>query len=86
MLTFIVFAIVIGLCFLGLGVSIFFKKNGKFPETEVGHNKEMRKRGITCAKQDEIALWKKTYGKEHSDSPCMGCGVADICVEKTCEN
>lgn len=34
--------------FLAMGVRIFFVKNGKFPETEIGHNREMRKRGIYC--------------------------------------
>ncbi len=46
--------VLVALAFIGLGVSIFFKKNGKFPETGVGHNPEMRKLGLSCAKSAEI--------------------------------
>lgn len=45
--------LLIAIAFLGLGFSIFFRKNGKFPETEIGHNKHMKKLGITCVKCDE---------------------------------
>lgn len=48
---------IIAIAFVGLGVSIFFRKNGKFPETGVGHNPEMKKRGITCARSDEIKMF-----------------------------
>lgn len=52
MLIITVAAVVLGLCFLGLGFNIFFRKNGKFPETEIGQNREMKKRGIRCAKEE----------------------------------
>ena len=35
------------LCF-----NMIFRKNGKFPETHIGRNKEMIKRGISCAAHD----------------------------------
>ncbi len=38
----------------GLAIKILFKKNGRFPNTHVGSNAEMRKRGITCAKRTDI--------------------------------
>ena len=45
----------IAIAFLGLGVRIFFKKDGKFPEHRVGHNKDMRKKKIYCVKtQDKM--------------------------------
>jgi multisubunit Na+/H+ antiporter MnhC subunit len=47
---FIITAILIGLSMLLLGTQILLKKKGKFPETHVGHNKDMRKLGISCAK------------------------------------
>jgi len=50
----VVFAVVLALCVVGLAISILLRKGGKFPETEVGSNKHMRKLGITCAKQDEL--------------------------------
>ncbi|MGM0566583.1 MAG: hypothetical protein ACQESX_07505 [Bacteroidota bacterium] len=37
-----------------LGFKLFFLKNGKFPQTEIGKNKEMRKRGIYCAKTMDV--------------------------------
>ena len=42
------------LSLLGLSLNILLKKDGKFPVTSIGKNKEMRKRGITCAKHDEL--------------------------------
>jgi hypothetical protein len=52
---------IIAIVFIGLGISIFFRKNGKFPETEIGHNKNMKKLGITCVKCDETRRIKKRY-------------------------
>jgi hypothetical protein len=40
----------VSLAFFGLALQIVLKKNGKFPDTHVGHNREMKKRGIVCAK------------------------------------
>jgi len=39
----------LGLAFLGMGINVLFRKK-EFPDTHVGHNKEMKKRGIVCAK------------------------------------
>jgi hypothetical protein len=44
--------VVIGLlaiAVLGLAVQVIFKKDHRFPDTHVGHNKNMKKLGITCA-------------------------------------
>jgi len=49
----IISIIVLAICFIALGLNILFKKGGKFPEIEIGHNKAMRERGITCVKCDE---------------------------------
>ncbi|MFA5713570.1 MAG: hypothetical protein WC960_05270 [Bacteroidales bacterium] len=53
-----------------LSFNIIFRKDGKFPETEVGHNLEMQKLGLKCAKAEEKSLWKKG-GK--GDSCCCNC-------------
>jgi len=76
---FLTFALVLGLCFLGLGVKIFFSKKGKFPETEVGRNEEMRKRGIVCTRQAEVAQWKKLH-RQSADKPlpCEGCELVAV--------
>lgn len=42
--------ILIAIAFLGFAIRILIIKNGKFPQIHVGHNKEMRKRKIHCAK------------------------------------
>jgi len=59
---------VFGLCF-----NIIFRKDGKFPEFDVGSNQEMKKRGIKCMKevQDEIQLTSKCSGKQ--TDACAGC-------------
>jgi hypothetical protein len=54
--------ILVAIAFIGLGFNIFFKKNGKFPETGVGHNPEMRKRGLTCAKTEELRQFQLQKG------------------------
>ncbi|MBN1414891.1 MAG: hypothetical protein JW973_07310 [Bacteroidales bacterium] len=44
--------------FIFLGFNIFFRRKS-FPETEVGHNREMRKLGLSCPKCDEIRIHRK---------------------------
>ena len=39
----------VGIAFLGLGVSTFFSKKKKFPDIHIGHNKAIRERVISCA-------------------------------------
>jgi len=45
---------IVGLAVVLLGVKIFFVKGGRFPNTHIHDNAEMRKRGITCAKDKEF--------------------------------
>ncbi|MDR3133292.1 MAG: hypothetical protein LBU42_04630 [Prevotellaceae bacterium] len=63
----------LGLCVAGLALNILVRKNGKFPETEVGKNKHMRKLGITCVKQEEMKRWKKSAQGKDVASDCGGC-------------
>ncbi len=74
--------VLVSLAVLGLGLNILLRKNGKFPVTSVGHNPEMKKRGLSCAKQEEIRMWKKqiaTPGAVSGSTPggCTGCNCAD---------
>jgi hypothetical protein len=46
-------AILVAVAFLALGFNILFRKEGKFPETEVGRNRQMSELGITCPLCDE---------------------------------
>ena len=45
--------IFVGVAVLLLGVNIFFFHR-PFPDGEISTNPEMRKRGIKCAKQEEL--------------------------------
>jgi len=37
-----------------LGIRIFFIKDGKFPSSHVGDSPELKRRGITCAKSQDM--------------------------------
>ena len=47
---FLIVSALIAIALVCLAVGVIIK--GKFPETHVGHNSEMKKLGITCAKND----------------------------------
>ena len=53
----------IAIAFAGLGISILIKKKGQFPNTNIGGNKEMIKRGIYCA-QTLDKIERKKVSKE----------------------
>ena len=69
MKVFLAALLLVGLCVVGLCFNIIFRKDGKFPETEIENNKEMRKRGIKCAKEEEIRIW----GKKDKDGNTVSC-------------
>ena len=78
---FIAALLLVGLSIIGLCFNIIFRKNGRFPETEISRNKEMRKRGIKCAKDDEMKMWGRKKGRkatECSDLGCSDCAGCDI--------
>ena len=75
MKVFLAAVIFIGLCVLGLGVSIFFRRNGHFPETDISRNKDMKRLGITCVKEEELRLHggrPSACTGEYTDA-CAGC-------------
>lgn len=51
--------IIVGISVLLLGIKVFFTKNGKFPNTHIGGNKALSKKGITCAKTDDKLAQQK---------------------------
>lgn len=82
---FLLTMVFVALAFAGLGVNILFRKNGKFPQTEVGHNKNMKNLGITCAKHDELKIFKKQKklaksGTQPGQTQLRDCGVGCSCV------
>ena len=75
--------ILVALCVFGLCFNIIFRKDVKFTETDIENNMEMRKRGIKCAKEEEIKLWGK---KDEHGNPvacdeggCGSCGSRQTC-------
>ena len=67
---------VFGMCF-----NIIFRKDGTFPEYEVGSNKEMRKLGIRCMKEEMAELDRTPSQTPHggctgsTDPSCEGCSL-----------
>ena len=63
MLTVVFLSIVLlAIAFAALSVSILLKKDGKFPESKIGHNKKIRKKGIDCAFTQDYKSQKQTPG------------------------
>ena len=73
----------VGLAVLLLGVNIFFFRR-PFPNGEISTNPEMQKRGIKCAKQEEMEMLAASrQGKpahcngEFTDA-CKSCALYEI--------
>ena len=78
MKTLVAAIIFVGIAVLLLGVNIFFFHR-PLPDGEISTNPEMRKRGIKCAKQEELELLAAQKGKkvcsgEYSDA-CKSCAL-----------
>jgi len=67
----IISAVLVGFALLAMAVSIIAKPGGRFPDTHVGHNKEMRKRGITCAQNTDMGCNPVNGGG------CSGCALVN---------
>lgn len=46
---FLLSAGIMAFVFVGMSIKILVKKGGKFPNTHIGGNKNMKSRGISCA-------------------------------------
>lgn len=44
---------VILLCIIMLGIKVLFVKNGKFPSSHIHDNEALRKKGISCAGEQQ---------------------------------
>ncbi len=82
MKVFLAALIMIGIGVFGMCFNIIFRKNGQFPQSDVGANENMRKLGIRCMREedDERFSRKKSEGSGatcsgvYSDA-CTGCGL-----------
>ena len=80
MKTFLLAIAIVALCVFGLCFNIIFRKDGAFPEYEVGSNKEMRKLGIRCMKEEMAEMDRKERPVHasctgSSDPSCEGCSL-----------
>ena len=76
MKTLVAAIIFVGIAVLLLGVNIFFFHR-PFPDGEISTNPEMRKRGIKCAKEEELEMLAAQRGKKFCDGnysdACASC-------------
>ena len=78
MKVFLAAVLFLGLAVLLLGVNIFIFHR-PFPDGEISTNPEMRKRGIKCAKEEELEMLASREGKKvcsgnYSDA-CASCNL-----------
>ena len=78
MKVFLAAIVFVGLAVLLLGVNIFFFHR-PFPDGEISTNPEMKKRGIKCAKQEELEMLAARKGKTLCDGnfsdACATCSL-----------
>ena len=83
MKVFLAALVFVGLAVLLLGVNIFFFHR-PFPDGEISTNPEMRKRGIKCAKQEELEMLAAQRGKKPSHcngeftDACKSCALYEL--------
>ena len=86
MKTFLAAILFVGIAVLLLGVKVFFF-NRPFPDGEISTNPEMRKRGIKCAKQEELEMLAARQGKRLCDGnysdACASCSLRPRAPERT---
>jgi hypothetical protein len=59
-LTFLISIILLALCLAGMAISMLIKKDGAFPNTEIGSNPRMRQLGLRCSKEEECAACSRS--------------------------
>ncbi len=64
----------VAIAVLGLGVGIFFSSKKKFPNTSVGGNKALRKKGIYCPKKEQ-AIIDRNYKVKRINTDCQACDM-----------
>lgn len=68
----IISAVFLLIAFAGLGIRMLLKPGGKFPETHISRNREMQKRGLTCAQHTDIGCIRS---EDSSDCACCEKGI-----------
>ena len=65
--------VLVGFAVFIMCFNIIFRKK-PFPDGEIEHNQELRKRGIICAKEEEMRLWGPKKGRYSCGGSCSSCG------------
>jgi hypothetical protein len=68
----------LALCIAGFGIRIWIK--GEFTENEIGRNKNMKKLGINCVKNEEIEKIGNFNGQKPDN--CAACSFLSSCDQK----
>ena len=68
----VISALLIGFALVAMAVSILLRRGGRFPDTHISHNREMRKRGITCAQHNDVGCQPA-----QNASGCAGCSCSE---------
>lgn len=82
LITILIAIVAVGLFVLGLSITLIRK--GRNMESDVGSNREMRRRGIECAsaqirREEAERLGNKSYVSTECDGTCGTCGTHDNC-------
>lgn len=78
---FLAAVVVLGIGIFGMCFNIIFRKDGEFPEYEVSANKEMRKLGIRCMREQDDMIFESKDKPRHKDcagsedEACKGCAL-----------
>jgi hypothetical protein len=66
----IISGLILAITLVLLAIRIILRRGGTFPETHVGRNREMRKRGISCARNTDTGC-----NPIDSSDGCPTCGI-----------
>ena len=72
MKVFLAALVLIGFGVAGMCFNIIFRKNGQFPQTDVGSNDNMKKLGIRCMREEDDERFSKMYKGDGSGATCSG--------------
>ena len=80
MKVFLLAVVLLALGVAGMAVTMLVKKDGRFPDGEISHNQELRRRGVICAKEEELKLWRKRHPGADGNNK-----RPDVCPEGGCD-
>jgi len=75
---FLATAVLILICAFGLCFNIIFRKDGRFPQFDVGSNEEMKKRGILCMSEEQKLMDASAEGKICSGKFSQACETCSL--------